>query len=337
MRNFSFGENLQDPYSNIMFFLAGIIILGLGAELTINCSIKTAWKLGLSPLIIGLTLVSIGTSIPEISISVAGGFDRFGGFETSGIVVGNWIGSVLNQMTIILGIVGLFGTMKIPKRIIRSEGLALLSALVLFFLIILDGNVSRLEGLILILSYIAYLSHIILYRRKSENLDFPILEDKVKEFKICKMEQPTYKDVILLVTGIAFVAIGSDTVIKGGIELSRFMNIDQSAIGFIFVGLGTGIPELIVSLRAIMKGDISISVGNLLGSNMAAILLSADLGSIIAGFAIDNKIIHVDTPITILLVLLTLIILRTRKKLGKKESLFLIVIYFFLAIFILTI
>ena len=125
---------MESLYLALMIFVIGVIGLGIGAELTINCSIKTAWKLGLSPLLIGLTLVSIETSIPEISIGIAGGLDKLGGLETSSIVVGNWIGSVLNQMTIIIGIIGLFGTLKISKRTTLREGAVLLMALLFFSL-----------------------------------------------------------------------------------------------------------------------------------------------------------------------------------------------------------
>ncbi len=182
----------------------------------------------------------------------------------------------------------------------------------------------------MIIAYIGYMLFLFLYGKDYEVVD----DEKVKGFKICSMEQPAKLDIILLIFGIIIVAIGSDSVLRGGIELARFLGVEQSVIGFIFIGLGTGLPELIVSVRAIRKGDISLSIGNLLGSNITNILLSTGVGSIIAGFNVDYKIIWYDTPLTILIVLLALIFLGTRKKLDRKESVSLIVIYLAIVFFI---
>ncbi len=328
---------MEFPYIGLLALAGGIITLGVGAELTVNCSIKTAWRFGLSPFLIGLTLVSIGTSVPEMAVGIAGGVDRLAGLETSGIVVGNFIGSALNLLTIILGICGLFGTLTVSKRSVKRLGIALLASLLFFFFIILDREISILEGYLLIAAYAGYLAYLMFRERRLESLETSALEDEIKGFKICKMEQPTQLDIFLLIIGIALIALGSDTVIRGGIELAEYMNVEQSVIGFIFVGFGTGIPELVVSVKAVRKGDVSISIGNLLGSNVTAILLSTGIGSVIAGFTIDEKILWLDTPITILTTILALILLRTGGKLDRKESLFLILLYLFISAFVLTV
>ncbi|MCW3974778.1 MAG: sodium:calcium antiporter [Candidatus Bathyarchaeota archaeon] len=325
------------PYFSIIVLIGGLVGLGVGAELTINCSIKTAWRFGLSPFLIGLTLVSIGTSIPEMAVGIAGGIDRLEGIETSGIVVGNYVGSVLNVMTIILGICGLFGTLVVSKKTTKRIGSALMASLLLFFIIILDYKITILEGFVLIITYIGFTSYLIYHEKKLESLEIPVLEDKIRGFKVCKMEDPAHLDIILLIVGIIVIGLGADAVIMAGIELATFMSVEQSAIGLIFVGFGTGIPELIVSARALSKGDVSISVGNLLGSSITDILLATGMGAMIAGFIIDKKTLLVNTPITIAMTLLALIFLMTGEKLDRKESLLLIIAYIFIAVFVFLI
>lgn len=325
------------PYIGFLALVGGIITLGVGAELTVNCSIKTAWRFGLSPFLIGLTLVSIGTSVPEIAVGITGGFERLAGTETSGIVVGNYIGSALNLLTIILGISGLFGTLAVSKRSLKRIGIALIASLLLFFIIIFDRKITILEGYLLIAAYAVYIAYLILHEKRLQSLKTSVLEDEIKGFKICKMEQPTHLDLILLIIGIALIALGSDAVIMGGLALAEYLNVEQSVIGLIFVGFGTGIPELVVSVKAVRKGDISISMGNLLGSNVTDILLATGIGSVIAGFTIDEKILWFDTPITILITILALFLLKTGEKLDRRESILLIFVYLFISIFVLTV
>jgi cation:H+ antiporter len=328
---------MEVPYFSIILLIGGLVGLGVGAELTINCSIKTAWRFGLSPFLIGLTLVSIGTSIPEMAIGIAGGLDRLNGIETSGIVVGNYVGSVLNQMTIILGICGLLGTLAVSKKITKKIGSALIASLLLFFIIILDYKITILEGFVLIIAYIGFTSYLIFHKKKLESFEISVLEDRISGFKVCKMEEPAYLDVVLLIAGITVIGLGADAVLMAGIELATFMNVEQSVIGLIFVGFGTGIPELIVSARALSKGDVSISVGNLLGSSITDILLSTGIGAVIAGFIIDKKTLLFNTPITIAMTFLALIFLMTGEKLDRKESLLLIIVYIFIAFFVFLI
>ena len=324
---------MEFPYLSLTILIGGLIGLGIGTELTINCSVKAAWRFGFSPFLIGLTLVSIGTSIPEMAIGIVGGLDRLTGLETSGIVVGNYVGSVLNQMTIILGISGLLGTLTVSKKTLKKVGSALLASLLFFFIIALDHEISVFEGYLLITIFAGYLACLIFYEKKLERLDISVLEDKMRGFKICKMEQPVHLDIIFLFIGISIVAFGSEAVIQGGLELAEFMNVDQSVIGLFFVGYGTGIPELVVSARAIRKGDISLSIGNLLGSSIVDILLSTGTGSIISGFTVSEKTLWFYIPITILSTILALIFLGTGEKLKSKESLLLISIYLLIAAF----
>jgi len=183
------------------------------------------------------------------------------------------------------------------------------------------------------MAYIGFISYLIFHKKKLESSEISGLKDKIRGFRVCKMEEPAHLDAVFLIAGIIVIGLGADAVIMAGIELATFMNVEQSAIGLIFVGFGTGIPELIVSVRALSKGDVSLSVGNLLGSSITDILLSTGIGAVIAGFIIDEKTLWFNTPITIAMTLLALIFLMTGEKLDRKESLLLITAYIFIAVF----
>ncbi len=139
-----------------IFLLIGILGLWIGSGMVVEGGRSLARKFGISELFIGLTIASIGTSIPEISISIMGALNRLKGIETSGIVVGNALGSIINQITLILGIVGLFTVLTISKREWKREGIALFASIGAFALVAMDGFIGHLEGVFLILIFVIY-------------------------------------------------------------------------------------------------------------------------------------------------------------------------------------
>lgn len=295
-----------------LLLIMGIAGLWIGAESVVHGSAHIARFLRVSPLLIGLTVVSIGTSLPEIAVSIAGGLERLTGIETSGIVVGNALGSCLNQITIILGIVGLFGVLLITKRELVRDGLMLLGSIAFFFLVSWDGMITRLEGAIMIIIYLIYFIN--LFR-----------EERTKE----KRREPTHilADVIALAAGLIIIIISSRLTVDNGVALAQAWGIRESLIGILIIGLGTGLPELAVSLSAVRHKAIGIAVGNLIGSNICDLLFSLGLGTVISGFIVGKNLLKFDIIYMFGAALFILILFRRKMRLKKREAMLLILVY----------
>ncbi len=299
-----------------LFLIIGLVGLWIGSGLVVDGAKGLARKFGISELFIGLTIASIGTSIPEISVSLIGALDRLKGIETSGVVVGNALGSILNQVTLIIGLVGLFTVLTISKREWKREGFSLLASLGVFALVAWDGYISHLEGFFMIIVFIIYF-FILISSEKRAGVIHNSKEKKISAFLM----------ILSIIFGLAIVIFSSEFTIGGALELAEMWNIKESLIGIVIIGLGTGLPELMVSLRAVLKGSISFSVGNLLGSNVVDLLFSLGLGASISGFLVNSNIILFDLPMLILMTSVMLLLFRTNLKLERKESLILILIY----------
>ncbi len=308
--------------TSMALMVLGLLVLWLGSDLTVSCSDKTAWRIKISPVFVGLTLVSFGTSLPEITVSVVGAFDKLGGIETSGIVIGDALGSYFNQITFIVGFVAIFGSIHFPKKVIRREGAMLISSLILFALVSMDSVISRLEGLILILAYAIYLIIIV----KSEiKADIP---EEVERLGICwRWSHTPLIDALLLISGLGLTILASTMVVGSAIDLAEFLNVDPLTIGIIVVGLGTGLPELAVSLNATRKGNNDISIGNLIGSNITDIVFSVGVGASISGFNVDPGLISFDLPWLFLAAFIFIILGGIRSKIDRKASFILIFLF----------
>ncbi len=303
--------------AELAFLVLGLAGLWLGADLAVKGAIGISRYLRIGGLFIGLTIMSIGTSIPEIAVSISGGLDRLAGLETSGLVIGNKIGSCMNQITLIMGIVGLFGLLCMTKREWRRDGAMLLASIGIFFLAGMDGFISVLEGWFLIAIYLAYL----IFLFKDERL-----REKVRRRRT---EMQVIWDVLDLVAGLVVVMFASTIIIDSGVSLAGQLHTSGILIGIFIVGLGTGLPELSVSLTAIRKRECGLSVGNLVGSNITDILFSLGAGAVFAGFLVEPSVLYFDLPALFLMSLLVLGFFGQTFKLRKQKAGILILVYVF--------
>jgi cation:H+ antiporter len=300
----------------LILLIVGLVGLWLGSELAINGAKNIADHFRISAGFFGLTILSLGTSIPEIAISIAGGIDRLAGIETSGIVVGNIVGSAANLLTILLGIVGLFGALWIsPKRLWR-DGLMLIGSVILLGILGYNGQFSVIDGYILIVIYFIYLADL----TREERLYAKVTGRKP--------ELHLAFDSLRLVGGILLVVFASDYVVRNGIALSAAWGVTQTFIGIFVIGLGTGLPELAISISALRKKQVQMSVGNLIGSNICDLLFALGAGAIISGFIVSERILYYDLPALLVITATVLFFFRRGYKLTKTESVILILMYF---------
>jgi cation:H+ antiporter len=229
------------------------------------------------------------------------------------------IGSNFGQIGLTLGIIGLFAVLKLTKRQIYRDGLVLITSTLILFLVSLNGGITRIEGLILIIIYILYL--FTLYR-----------EEKVKERVILPPKLHILWSTLSLLGGFALLYGASDLTLDNAVALSEKFNLSQSLIGVLLLGLGTSLPELAIAIAAIRKKAGEIAVGNLIGSNIFDTLIPIGAAAMIAELNISKEIIIFDIPALFILSILVLGLFRYKEKLRKRESALLIAAFIIYAL-----
>jgi cation:H+ antiporter len=301
----------------ILYILAGLVGLTWGSDYAVEAARGIAKKLRVSELTIGLTLTSIGTSLPEILTNIMSGLSTKAGLDASGIAVGNIIGSDLAQITLLLGITGFIATLAMPLRSLKRDGFMLLLALILMYATAADGHVSRAEGVILVLAYIVYLIYLL-----SQERVFEKHRGKVHG----RREYGIGADLLKILVGLAVVIYSADVIVGNGVSLATRWGLAEAVVG-LFIGLGTSMPELSVALRAISKKAGELSLGNLIGSNITDPLLSFGLGASVAGVTVSETVLRFDFAYWLAATVIALLLLYNHLNLNRKESSVLIIIY----------
>ncbi len=299
---------------DLLILILSLAGLWMGAELVIKGALHIADHYKISQLFIGLTILTLGTDLPELFINVTASIDRLNGIETSGIILGDIIGSSFSQIGLILGIAGLLATLSITKRLIIRDGLMMVASVAILFLAGLDGEISRVDGGIFILVYGFYFMTILREEK---------LHEKVKR-------APGYDlgwSVISLLAGLVVLAFASKFTIDSAVSLSVLFGVPQYLVGILVVGLGTSLPELATIIPALRRNAGKMVVGNLIGSNIFDILFALGVSSLISGFLVADNLLYFDIPALFLLSILVMVFFATKKHLTKKEAAVLVFIY----------
>lgn len=309
---------------NLLFLVIGMFLLIKGADWFVDGSSKVAKALKIPSLIIGLTLVSIGTSLPELSVSVnaalAGNAD---------ISYGNVIGSNIFNVFVVIGASALFTPMVVAKDVKKYDvpiliGIYLLFAL--FSFVTTPLQLSRWESIILAVLFIAYLVFLVLRTKKS---DQPV-EEEVKEEKPRKM----WVNIVLIIIGVACIVGGGEFVVTTASSLATMAGMSELLVGLTIVAVGTSLPELVTSMVAAKKGENDIAVGNAVGSCIFNILLILGVSSTIAPIGFEYNTI-VDAAMMLLSVIMIFIFAFKSSKITRIQGGILIFVYAIYLVFII--
>jgi len=302
----------------LLYLILGLVGLWLGAELVTRGAISIAKRLHISHMFIGLTVLAMGSDLPELFIDITAALQKLYGIaDPSGLIVGETVGTVISQTTFILGMVGMFGVVVISKREFLRDGLVMVGAAAVMLLMSLDGQISILDGMIMVIIYIFYFMTI-------------IREEKIQEkIRNQKGWGVFVWSIASLLAGFVFLIYGSKLVVDNAVVLASLWGVSQTLVGLLIVGFGTSLPELSICANAVMKKAGGLSIGNLIGSNIYDILFTLGLSSIIAkGFNVNFTLLEFDIPIMIGVTVLSIFLLRTKMKLEKREAVTLILVYF---------
>ncbi|QQX79874.1 calcium/sodium antiporter [Shewanella sp. KX20019] len=289
--------------------IGGFVILTVGAESLVRGASNIALKLGLSPLIIGLTIVAFGTSAPELAVSIKSAVAG-----NSGIALGNVIGSNIANIGLILGITALIRPIKIESQMVKRDIPIMIAASVLFWGLLLDGGLSFTDGAILSALLIAYLSYSYFTAEKQAPA-----EDTEEN-------QSQWLSILFIIVGISMLVGGGILFVDGAVALAQSFGISEIIIGLTIVAIGTSMPELVTSIVAALKGQSDIAIGNVVGSNLFNILGILGVTAVIHPI-IGNDINSLDWLVMIGLAALLLPFAYTGLRIGRREGSILVLSY----------
>lgn len=302
----------------IVLLIVGLIFLIGGGELMVRGSIGIALKFKISALVVGMTVVAFGTSMPELLVSLNAVLA-----DLHDISTGNVIGSNICNIGLVLGLTALVFPIAINKNSIRIDWPMMMTASIVLYLFMRDLLLIWWEGLIFVFTLIIFGTWLIRKSRK-EGLQDASEEDEAMK-KSSKL--PLWLSMLFVLAGILALFFGSDWFVQGATDIARLLNVSERVIGLSLVALGTSIPEIITSLVAAFRKETDISIGNILGSNIFNILGILGITSIVKPIQINPDILYVDTWWMLGLAFIILPIMLLRKKMGRVEGFILLTIY----------
>lgn len=267
----------------VFILLVGFLLLVKGADWFVEGAAGIAKKLGIPQLIIGLTIVAMGTSMPEAAVSITAALQ-----ENAGITIGNIVGSNILNILIILGVTALITNVAIQKSTLYYEIPYMIAiTIVLMIFGITGGEISSIEGIIFWLLFIVFLGYLFVMSKKGNSQE----NEEVKDI-------PVWKCILFMLVGGVMVVKGSDFAVSGASAIARFFGMSERFIGLTIVAFGTSLPELVTSVTAAKKGNAGIAIGNIVGSNIFNILFVIGTTALICTVPFESKFI-IDTIIAI--------------------------------------
>ena len=312
------------------WLIAGLVALIAGAELVVRYGSLLAARMGVPPMIIGLTIVSIGTSAPELAVGIDA-MQR----DAGSLALGNIAGTNIVNIMLILGLSAAVRAIPFGRRtlVLDLPGMAIVAILV--YLLAMDGQLQFWEGIPLLACALVYTVLLGLWtRRENRALAIPaivggpeLLEEPDPAARPNRWSSLWY--LIVLIAGIVVIVVGADWLVTGAVSLARAVGVSDAFIGLTVVAIGTSAPELVTTIVATVRGDRDIAVGNLIGSSVFNLTLILGLPVLLANGSgpIDPHLIRVDLPIMVAVSLLCVPLFLTARKLSRWEGVLLVIGY----------
>ena len=268
---------------HVLLLTVGFVFLVKGADWFVEGAAGIAKKLGIPQLVMGLTIVAMGTSMPEAAVSITSALSG-----SAGISIGNVVGSNILNILIILGITAVLTNVRIQKTTFRYEIPFMIGITIILMAFGITGNqITFLEGILFWLLFLIFLGYLFVISKKGSVQD----EEEIKEL-------PLWKGVLGIIIGGILVVKGSDFAVEGATEIARYFGMSERFIGLTIVAFGTSLPELVTSVTAARRGNADIAIGNIVGSNIFNILFVIGTTALICNVPFDQKFV-IDTIVAI--------------------------------------
>lgn len=298
---------------DVLLFLLGLVILYYGAEWLIRGASSLALQHGIRPVVVGLTVVALGTSMPEFLVNF---FAALSGEHH--LALGNIIGSNICNIALILGTSALVLPLAVTPQILRKEYPLMLGAMIVFYLIALDGVISQLDGALLVFLLVGLGVYLLYDARRSSTA--AILDEVEDDLQAGDADASTLQKVGFVVGGTAGLALGAHLMVNSAVDIANAYNVDHVVIGLTIVAIGTSLPELAASMVGAVKSEADMSVGNVLGSNLLNVLFVVGLVSMMSPLEVDPSSLSIHFPVMLGFCALFLPIAWTQYRISRAEG-----------------
>jgi cation:H+ antiporter len=309
-------------FATIGLLIAGLALLIAGSEALVRGSSKLAAAFGIPPLVIGLTVVAFGTSSPELAVGVSSALQGNGD-----IALGNVVGSNIFNILVIIGLAAMITPLVVAQQLVRWDVPLVIGLSVLVFVLGLGGSIGRVEGLLLFVGLIVYITWSI---RQSRKETAAVQEEYAKEYGRQRFSGAQWAlNIGLVVGGLAMLIVGSNWLVDSASDVARAFGISELIIGLTVVAIGTSAPEIATSVTAALRGERDIAVGNAVGSNIFNILAVLGLTAALApnGIAVPRSALAFDIPVMIAVAVAALPVFFTGYSISRAEGAVFLVYY----------
>ena len=304
--------------SNIFWFFAGLVALVVGADLLVRGASRLALSFGISPLVVGLTIVAFGTSAPEVAVSVNAALDGKGD-----LAIGNVVGSNIFNVLFILGVSALITPLVVNMQLIRQEVPIMLGASLLLLVLSLDGSLSMTDGALLFALVLAYTVFLIVQSRRESAADRAEAWPEGEPAAPGGWDSKLPVQIALIVVGLAGLVLGSEWLVSASVAFAKAWGVSDLVIGLTIVAAGTSLPEVATSIMAAIKGERDIAVGNVVGSNTFNILGCLGLSGLVSGdlgLAMAPSLLAFDIWVMLAVALACLPVFMTGREIARWEG-----------------
>ncbi|MBK9924772.1 MAG: calcium/sodium antiporter [Anaerolineales bacterium] len=302
--------------STIIYFIFGLIILIIGADLLVRGASKLAAAAGIPPLVIGLTIVAIGTASPEIAVSL-----QAASLGQGSLTLGNVLGSNIFNILFVLGVTALVAPIVIAEQIIRFDAPIMVGVSLLAFALAVDGKFGAVDGLIMILGFLGYTFFALRQSRKESE---KVHKEYAQEFADTEKHtaRNTAKNILFIVIGLGLLVLGARWLVDSATSIAKAIGISELVIGLTIVAVGTSLPEVATSIIATLKGESDIAVGNAIGSNIFNLLGVMGLSGILSpgGIVVTNHVLTFDFLVMVFVALICIPVFYVDDNVSRGEG-----------------
>ncbi len=304
-----------------LLLILGLVALIKGADVFVDGSSSVAKKFKIPTIIIGLTIVSLGTSLPEAAVSIVAAFNG-----SSELAISNVTGSNIFNLMVVAGVCAIIKPVGIDNKLIKRDFPVAIAASVALIIFILDGIINRFEATAFLVGCIVYI-FILINNAKKDRESY--IEETDKQL-------PIWLSVLYIIIGIAAIAIGGELVVNNAIEIARIFGISETIIGLTIVSIGTSLPELATSIMAAKKGETGLAMGNAVGSNILNILFILGISAVLSPIDVAAEAM-LHTSFMLFTTILMFIFVLTEKKVSRGEGLITVFVYIAYMIYVVIV
>lgn len=299
--------------SQLAFVALGVLLLAAGAEGLVRGGARLAGAFRVSPLVIGLTVVAFGTSMPEFVVSTLASYNG-----QSDIAMGNVVGSNIFNILGILGLAALITPLTVQAAVVRREVPIMIGVSVVLFIVAVDGTIGRSEGALLFFGIVAYT----VFSYRTSRRETAAVVEQFESAVPAPVAGRVERDILYVIGGLVLLVVGARVLVDAAIPLAKAMGISERVIALTLVAIGTSMPELATSIVAALRRQTDIAVGNIVGSNIFNILCILGTSSMIRPLTVSTSMLYFDIPVMLVAAIATFPVVYSQRRISRTEGAF---------------